>query len=171
MHGKVLYATVNDKCYQITSQGSKEVTSRQGQQEEADGRLLLHAAHAAREGYLAVVICSKDTDVFIMSLAYCDKIGVSLLQKYVTRTRTRLVDTVKGAASVGVDVCRALIGMHTYTGLGHCQCACRQREDKRIETLDYQHRNPGHIPTVGSNVESLQIINGQPPLCTRGIIH
>ena len=27
LHGKVLHATVNDKCYQITSQGSKEVTS------------------------------------------------------------------------------------------------------------------------------------------------
>ena len=27
LHGKVLRATVNAKCYQITSQGSKEVTS------------------------------------------------------------------------------------------------------------------------------------------------
>ena len=74
LHGKVLHATVNDKCYLITSQGSKEVTSLQCQREEADGRLLLHAAHAAREGYPAVVICSEDTDIFIMSLAYCDKI-------------------------------------------------------------------------------------------------
>ena len=51
-----------------------------------------------------------------MSLAYCDKIGVSLFQKCGTRTRTRLVDIVKVAASVGVYVCRALIGMHAYTG-------------------------------------------------------
>ena len=116
MHGKVLHATVNDKRYQITSQGSKKVTSFQCQQEELDGRLLLHAAHAAREGYQAVVICSEDTDVFVMLLAYCDKIGVSLFQKCGTRTRTRLVDIVKVAASVGVDICRPLIGMHAYTG-------------------------------------------------------
>ena len=37
LHGKVLHSTANDKCYQITSQGSKEVTSLQCQQEEADG--------------------------------------------------------------------------------------------------------------------------------------
>ena len=63
-----------------------------------------------------MVICSEDTYVFIMSLEYCDKIGVSLFQKCGTRTRTRLVDTVKVAASVGVYVCSALIGTYTYTG-------------------------------------------------------
>ena len=68
LHGKVLYATVDDKCYRITSHGSVEVPL-QCHQEEADGRLLFHATHAAREGYQAVVICSEDTDVFIMSLA------------------------------------------------------------------------------------------------------
>ena len=90
------------------------MTSLQCQQEEPYGCLLLHAAHAAREGYPAVVNCSEDTDVFIMSLSYCDKIGVSLFQKCGTRTRTRLVDIVKAAVSVGVDVCMALIGMHAY---------------------------------------------------------
>uniref|UniRef100_UPI00358DDB47 uncharacterized protein n=1 Tax=Myxine glutinosa TaxID=7769 RepID=UPI00358DDB47 len=116
LQSKVLYATVNDKCYKITSQESDEVPGLQCKQEEADGRLLLHAAHAAREGYQAVVICAEDTDVFIMSLAFHDKIGVPLFQKCGTSTWTRLVDIVKVAATVGVDVCRALIGMHAYTG-------------------------------------------------------
>ena len=43
---KVLYATVGDKCYKITSQDSVEVPALQCHQEEADGRLLLHAVHA-----------------------------------------------------------------------------------------------------------------------------
>ena len=63
---KVMYVTVGDKCYRITSQGSVDVPALQCHQEEADGRLLLHATHTAREGYQAVVICSEDTDVFIM---------------------------------------------------------------------------------------------------------
>ena len=50
LHGKVLYATVDDK-----------VTALQCHQEEADRRLLFHATHAARVGYQAVVICSEDT--------------------------------------------------------------------------------------------------------------
>ena len=113
---KVLYVTVNDKCYRITSHGSEEVPALQCQQEEADGCLLFHAAHAAGEGYQAVVICSEDTDVVIMCLAFHDKIGAPLFQKCGTKTRTRVVDIRKVAATVGIDVCRALIGMHAYTG-------------------------------------------------------
>ena len=56
------------------------------QQEEADEHLLLHAA---KEGCLAVVICSEDSGVFILSLAFRDKIGVPLFQKYVTKKRVR----------------------------------------------------------------------------------
>ena len=74
LHGKVVYATVDDKCYRITSHGSVEVPALQCHQEEADGCLLFHATYAAREGYQVVVICSEDTDVFIMSLAFHDKI-------------------------------------------------------------------------------------------------
>ena len=56
-----MYATVIDKCLRITSPGSEEVPDLQCHQEEADGHLLLHAAHAAGEGYQAVVICSEET--------------------------------------------------------------------------------------------------------------
>ncbi len=62
------------------------------------------------------MICSEDTYVFIMCLAFHDKIGAQLFHKYGTRTRTRLVDIGKVAATVGIYVCRALIGMHAYTG-------------------------------------------------------
>ena len=41
--------TVDHKCYNISSQGSAEVPALQCNQEEPDGSLLLHAAHAARE--------------------------------------------------------------------------------------------------------------------------
>ena len=92
------------------------MSALQCQQEEADGRLLLHAAHAARDGYQSVVVCSEDTDVFIMSLAFCDKVNAPLFQKCGTRTRTRLVDIRKVSATVGMEVCRALIGLHAYTG-------------------------------------------------------
>ena len=116
LQNKVLYATVDDKCYKINSQDSKEVPVLQCKQEEADGRLLLHAAHAARQGYCSVVICSEDTDVFIMCSSFCDQIEAPLFQKCGTRMRTRLVDIKKVAASVGMEVCRALIGLHAYTG-------------------------------------------------------
>ena len=62
--------------------------------------------------------CSEDTDVFIMSLAFHDKIGAPLFQKCGMKTRKRLIDIWKVAATVGIDMCRVLIGMHAYTGCG-----------------------------------------------------
>ena len=75
-------------------------------QEVADGHLLLHATHAVGEGYEAVVIYSEDTDVFIICVP-------PLFQKCATRNRTCVVDIRTVAATIGIDVCRALICMHT----------------------------------------------------------
>lgn len=116
LHHKVLYATANEKCYRITAEGSREVQALTCHQEEADGRLLLHAAHASEEGHGGVIICSEDTDVFIMALAFHDKITAPIFQKCGTRNRVRIVNIGKVAATLGIEVCRALIGLHSFTG-------------------------------------------------------
>ena len=54
LQDKVLFATVDDKCYKITPGGSEEVPGLRCMQAEANGRLLLHAAHAVGEGYKAL---------------------------------------------------------------------------------------------------------------------
>ncbi len=107
---------MNEKCFKITSKDAKLDPTLQCHQEEADGRLLLHAKRAAREGYKSVVIGSEDTDVFVMALAFQDVIGIPLFQKCRNRTRTRLIYITKIATSVGIVTCRALVGMHAYTG-------------------------------------------------------
>jgi hypothetical protein len=146
---KVLYATVKDTCYRITSRSSEEVPALQCQQEEADGRLLLHAAHAAREGYQAVVICSEDTDVFIMSMAFHDKIAAPLFQKCGTRTRTRVVDIRKVAATIGIDVCRALIGMHAYTGCDTVSAFAGKGKAKALKLLTSNRETQNTFPELG----------------------
>ena len=135
LHGKVLYTTADDKCFKITSQGSVEVPALQYHQEEADGRLLLHAAHAAREGYQGVVICAEDTDVFILSLAFQDKIGAPLFQQCGTKTRRRVIDIRKVAAKLGTNACRALIGMHAYTGCDTVSAFAGRGKAKALKIL------------------------------------
>lgn len=142
LQGKVLYVTVDDKCYRITSltsQGSVEVPALQCNQEEADGQLLLHAVHAARECE-AVVIYSEDTDVF-MCLAF--HVGAPLFQKCGTKSRRRIVDIRKVAATVGIDVCRALIGMHAYTGCDTVSAFASKGKVKALKLLtsNKEHRN------------------------------
>ena len=116
LNEKCLYATHLDKCWKITSDMCEEVPALESQHEEADGRMLLHAAHALAEGFPAVVICAEDTDVFILCLAFNDQIDAPLFKKCGTRNRTRLVDITKVAASIGSKVCKALVGMHACTG-------------------------------------------------------
>ena len=90
-----------------------ELTSNQ---EEADTHLLLHAKHAAQEGYEAVAVISEDTDVFVLLLNFSSIINTRLYMKCGSRTRTRLVD-IKGAVQrTGREICEALIGLHSFTG-------------------------------------------------------
>ena len=56
---------------------------------------LLHAAHEAKDGYQAVVVCSEDTDVFIMLLAFHNAIGVPLFQECSTRIWKIVIDIKK----------------------------------------------------------------------------
>ena len=86
-----------------------------------------------------------------MSLAYCDKIGVSLFQKSGTRTRARLVDIVNVAASFGVYVCSAHIGMHAYTG---CDTISAPASKVKASALKLLKKSMTHF-YVGSNVGSL----------------
>lgn len=58
--GKVLFVTCESDCYEITSQAADIVDELNSTQEEADTRLILHAAHAARSGYKVVDVVSED---------------------------------------------------------------------------------------------------------------
>jgi len=54
--------------------------------------------------------------VFVLCLAFSEQIGVPLFQRCGTQTRTRLIDIGTLYSVIGPDVCKALIGLHTFTG-------------------------------------------------------
>ena len=93
LQGRKLFATVDDHCYRIMRGVKEEIADLKSTHEEADGRLLLHAYHAAKEGYEGIVICAADTDVFIMALAVQDQIGKPLFVKQHAGTRTHIWNT------------------------------------------------------------------------------
>ena len=53
--------------------------------EEADTRIILHSAHASREGFQEVLLISEDTDVMILALDFASKINANLYQKRGTK--------------------------------------------------------------------------------------
>ncbi len=55
----------------MLSNGSvSSVPELQSNQKEADTRLLLHTAYAAREGSERVILCANDTNVVVLSISY-----------------------------------------------------------------------------------------------------
>jgi len=83
--------TCEDECYRISSAGTETVEELHSTHGEADTRLILHAAHAARSGYETVIVISEDTDVFVLCLTFKGFIQTSLYCKCGTQTRTRYV--------------------------------------------------------------------------------
>ena len=70
LSGKTLVVTCGREAYQWSSGVVELLTDLDSSQEEADTRLLLHAAHAARSQFVAVIIVSEDTDVLVLCLAF-----------------------------------------------------------------------------------------------------
>ena len=76
----------------------------------------LHAAHTASAVYRAVVITSKDTDVFVLSLAFKGFISCPMFVKRSQQTRTAYMDVSRIVQLLGSELCRSLPGLHAFTG-------------------------------------------------------
>ena len=113
LDNKMLYATSESLCFGITSERSAEVSALECHQEKDDGRLLLHAAHAGQDGYSSVMICSEDTNVFVMC-SWRLMTG-SQYPCSPSRSRARLININHAAHCFGQVVCKAVYGMHAYT--------------------------------------------------------
>ena len=112
---KTMYVTSGENCTMITWESTEVVGDLQSTQEEADNRLLLHCKHASSE-FPSVIIAAEDTYVFILCLAFQNVIGCKMFIRCGSSSRLRLIDVKKLASALGVDVCKALIGFHAFTG-------------------------------------------------------
>ena len=63
-----LVVASGEKCWRITKEGKKEIPDLEAQHEEADTRLALHAAHAAKSGKQSVIIICEDKLSFSFAL-------------------------------------------------------------------------------------------------------
>jgi hypothetical protein len=116
LKGKILYATCMERCVKITADAVEEVVDLTCSHEEADTRLLLHAAHAAQFHYESVIIHSEDTDVRLLCIAFASQIAVPMYQRCKASARTTYIDITKASLIQGESVSRALPGYHAFTG-------------------------------------------------------
>ena len=116
-----LYVAVGETCFILTSNDGQSVLQSEcaelsSTHEEADTRLLLHAAHAARDAPPCIVVRSPDTDVAIISCFAQRDIAAPVYFRTGTKHRTRFVDISAVTHGFSSDMCSALLGVHALTG-------------------------------------------------------
>ena len=84
-------------------------------QEEADTRMLLHAAHASKT-WTNIVMKSPDTDVFVLALSFCSHINANLYFHTAKGRESQITDLSKLHSHLGQEKCDALVGLHPFSG-------------------------------------------------------
>ena len=85
--------------------------------EEADTRMILHAADAAARGIKRICIKTVDTDVVVLAVAYKQHIACKeLWVAFRTGKHFRYIPTHEIAASMGQNECTALPVFHAISG-------------------------------------------------------
>ena len=83
-------------------------------QEEADTRMLLHAAHASKTW--TNIVMSPDTDVFVLALSFCSHINANLYFNTAKGRESQITDLSKLHSHLGQEKCDALVGLHPFSG-------------------------------------------------------
>ncbi|XP_060579912.1 uncharacterized protein LOC132736731 [Ruditapes philippinarum] len=76
---ETIYISGNHKCFKVVKTSCEEVPELNSNQEEADSRIILHAAFAKSKGVRSVAVSSPDTDVLVLLLHHCQTIGIEEL--------------------------------------------------------------------------------------------
>ena len=76
----------------------------------------MRAVHCSTTGSSAVMVVSEDTDVFVLCVSYSSQVLCPLYVKCGSKTRTQYFDVKKVAQMLGADNCKALLGLHAFTG-------------------------------------------------------
>ena len=118
---KTLFVTHGESCskVRVDAQGSissSTVLELCSNQEEADTRMFLHALHASDMSHQQILIKSSDTDVEVLACYFQEHISADIFLLSGTRSRARVINVTQVCEQLGVEVCRALPGLHALTG-------------------------------------------------------
>ena len=116
-----LFVTDNTTCFLLSCNAGRHlvkasVPELKCSHEEADTRLILHAAHAGNSDHPVVVMKSPDTDVAVLAAAHCSKISGIVLFLTGTKQRRRYINMSAVSTRLGPGICQALPGFHALTG-------------------------------------------------------
>ena len=98
----------------VFSSTNRDVWHLQSTQEEADSRIILHAAEAATAGYRHAIIASQDTDVLVMLIHFTQELPDQVWMHVGTSKKRNPVHEIRHTLST--EVKQSLPAFHAFTG-------------------------------------------------------
>ena len=93
--------------------------------EEADTRMILHAADAVQEGHQKIVIRTVDTDVLVLAVTLADMLREQQVEVWVamgTGSHLRYIAAHEISSSLGPEMSKSLPIFHAFTGCDTVSC-------------------------------------------------
>ena len=144
-----------EKPTSLSSGVIERLTDLDSSQEEGDTRLLLHASHAARSKFVAVIIVSEDTDVLVLCLVFKSFIPSSVFIKCTSQTRVKYLDVSRIVERTGASTCKSLPGFHAFTGCGTVSAFSETGEGTSLSDHGSKSMVPGSIPGTWKGVAAV----------------
>ena len=123
LNGRDVTLICEGKAYKLTSTNSDgEVTKTvlaeiESDQEETDTRVVLYCFHAKSNGYKNVVVRTPDSDLFFILLSYIhDLDGITVYFETGKKNKKRLINLTELGNHYSDEYCKALLGLHAFTG-------------------------------------------------------
>ncbi|KAJ8023132.1 hypothetical protein HOLleu_38227 [Holothuria leucospilota] len=164
-----VYIAHGAKCHALSSVNglvkTEDISELECNHEEADTRLLLHAAYIQRILSVdsvdttedvqcpAIVIQSLDTDVLIISLGFAERFTSTLLFHTGRGTNIRTIDVSFLQRHLGTDVTSALLGLHPFTGCDSVSGFFGKGKTKALKLLMKNYNYQKMFQDVGASFD------------------
>ena len=162
IHGRSVFVVCAESCICLTSADGKTVIATsvdelQSTQEEADTRMILHCFFASRQADFnsTITVRSPDTDVFLLLVHYCNRIGTRLLFDTGLGNNRRLIDVCKVLSNLGHDVASALPAFHAFTGCDTVSAFVSKGKKRPFKLLQNSQQHTETFQLLGQSADSL----------------
>ena len=117
---QILVITFNDTILSNNEAVLTEESINYCNIEEADARLVRHCVNLSKQGFKHIVLCTVDTDVLVLVLAYSYNMleygAKSIFVKFGTGFNVKFYNVFEIASLIGSDVCKGLPFFYAFTG-------------------------------------------------------
>ena len=125
-------------------------------QEEADTRMFLHALHASNAAHQQILIKSSDTDVEVLACYFREYISADIFLLSGKRSRARVITVTQVCEQLGVEVCRALPGLHALTGCDTVSSFTGKGKKAALDIVKADEDSRASILRIGEHVPPIR---------------